>query len=955
MSHKEIAFYNELKGAMRGEVRTDAINRRVYSVDASIFELEPMAIAIPVDEDDLAVALRAAADHEVPVTARGAATGITGGCLGNGLVIDLSRYFNKIIEVNIEKEFVICQPGVVQDRLNEVLASHGYRLGPDTSTGNRATVGGMLANNSAGARSLLYGSMRDHILEATMLLEGATRILCGALTEEEYSSKLALEGREGHIYREVDKIIKGYAKEIDSNTPEIPRHVSGYNLKGLLHDPHHNLCQLIAGSEGTLGIVTQMKLHIVKKLRYTSLCLILVDDMIAALKTIPHLLTFHPISLEMIDSHILEAAKGSRTLPKGIGWLGSNAQAIFIAEFEGGSSEEAAEKAQKFSQAIRDIGSQQIVVTEKAAMATVWEVRKAGLGLLLSKRSYSRAIAFIEDISIGPENLAPFLAEFTQYLKTQGKSAGIYGHIGSGCMHIRPYIDLRDPKEMALMRKMMGDVAELVKKYKGAMSGEHGDGLIRSWLNESLFGKRLYEAFCGVKEAFDPSNLMNPGKIVHGKPPTQHLRTDPGVPMRSVKTFLDFSAEGGIELAADLCNGNGQCRKTEGVMCPSFQASGDEYDTTRARAQSLRALFHGKLPKDAWGGKEIHDVLDLCIECKGCKRECPSQVDMAKMKSEFLYTYQKKHGFSLRSRLFANVAKMNRLGSLWPSAYNFFAKAGTGTWIKKLLGITPERPLPNLAPQKFTSWFKTWEQQAQQDNSVTLFVDTYTEYHEPNIGIAACKVFAALGLHVEIISNACCGRPMISKGFLEEAKNAAQMLVERLLPQSTPIVVLEPSCASAIRDDFRGLLGNDNEALKKVSERCFTFEEFLATHIVNGILPIQLEKIEERILLHTHCHQKALVGSIPTLQVLRALPGTTVDEIPSGCCGLAGSFGYEAEHYDFSMKIGELKLFPDIRCTPETTPITASGTSCRAQILQGTSRKASHLAEILAQRLLPSL
>jgi Fe-S oxidoreductase/FAD/FMN-containing dehydrogenase len=814
----------------------------------------------------------------------------------------------------------------------------------------------MLANNSAGARSLIFGSMRDHIIEVKLALEGGENVFCGPLSDEAYKHKLHLDNREGYIYKQIDGILKNFAADIDKHTPQIPRHVSGYNVKGLLHDPHHNLSKLIAGSEGTLGIATEMKLRIVKNLRYTGLCLILIDDLIPALRHIPSLLNFHPIALEMIDNNILSMAYKSPAMPKNIEWADKDTKAIFIAEFEGATTAEVAEKLKNFANAAKDahVGYREIILTEKNAMATVWDVRKAGLGLLLSKRSYSRAIAFVEDISIAPENLADFLEEFTAYLKQQGKNAGIYGHIGSGCMHIRPYIDLRDPNEVKLIKQMMSDAAAIVQKYKGAMSGEHGDGLLRSWLNETMFGKNLYQAFCDVKATFDPNNLMNPGKIVHGKPVLENLRLNPSTPQIEVKTTLDFSEEGGFELAVDLCNGNGQCRKSEGVMCPSFQVTGDEYDSTRARAQSLRALIHGKFDKDQWGGKEINDILDLCIECKGCKRECPSQVDMAKMKSEFLYAYQTKHGFSLRNRLFANVASLNYFGSFWPAATNFIAGLKAGSFLKKWLGITDKRPLPELAPKTFTEWFASW-QQKPSDKTVVLFVDTYTQYNEPFIGKAACSIFAALGLHVEIVSDICCGRPMISKGFLTDAKKHAQKLVAKLLPWASkeiPIVLLEPSCASALKDDYKGVLGSHDEALRIVSKQSYSLEEFLCLYIKDGILPLNFVPKEKKVFLHTHCHQKALVGSQATLKVLHAIPGLHVEEIPSGCCGMAGSFGYEKEHYDFSMKIGELKLFPAVRQAGMDSTIVASGISCRTQILQGTEHRALHLAELLGSGLI---
>ncbi len=851
MQHTIYTLQKRLKEKISGEMRFDNINKKIYSIDASIYELEPLGIVIPRDEEDLFHILQIADEFKIPVTARGAATGITGACLGKGLIVDTSRYLNRILKIDIDGQYAVCQPGVVQDRLNEALSPHGYRLGPDTSTGNRATLGGMLANNSAGARSLVYGSMRDHIQEVKLALAGGDLFHCLPLEEEAFQAKLQLPTREGHIYRKTNQVLGQFAADIRAYTPDIPRHVSGYNLKGLLEDPSHNLSKLIAGSEGTLGIVTEMKVKISLKPRCTGLCLIAISTLIPALKHIPQMLSYHPLSLEMIDNRILTAA-AKTPLAKSTHWLDPDAQAIFIAEFEGANLNEVREKLHHFSQAMKKagFGYQVTLLTDQNEMQSVWDVRKAGLGLLLSKRSYSRAIAFIEDLSIAPERLAPFMQEFTEYLATQGKQAGIYGHIGSGCMHIRPYIDLRDPHEVILMRQMMVDVARLVKKYKGAMSGEHGDGLIRSWLNESFFGNALYQAFIEVKEAFDPHHRMNPGKIVRGPSPTENLRLSPETPVRKITTFLDFSEEGGIELAVDLCNGNGQCRKAEGVMCPSFQVSGDEYDTTRARAQALRNLIQGKIDLKSTGGKEIHGILDLCIECKGCKRECPSQVDMAKMKSEFLHAYQEQHGYLKRNRLFADLRHHNTRSSQAPQLFNFLANSSFGNLFKIWVVITTKRPLPELAHETFTVWFEK-QPQTHFKKTVILFVDTYTQYNEPSIGKAACTVLNALRYNVRLVSQECCGRPLLSKGFLTQAKEQAQKLVNALSQSSQlthPIIFLEPSCASAVRDDYQGLLGRQGEAYKTVRAYTYTLDEFLQNHLSDpSFKEISKRRISEEV------------------------------------------------------------------------------------------------------------
>lgn len=950
------SFFKTLKAEIKGNVYHDAITCSVYSVDASIYEVKPLGVVMPLDKDDLIKTLKLAAEHHIPVTPRGAATGITGSCLGKGLIIDTSKYLNKILEININEEYAICEPGVVQDRLNEALAPHGYRLGPDTSTGNRATLGGMLSNNSAGSRSLHYGRMIDHVKEVELALAGGEIFNFKAINDEEWSKKRQQDNREGTIYKEVFRILNTYREAIRKNFPKIPKQASGYNLDKLLTVPPLNISNLITGAEGTLGIATKIKVGIAKVPRFSGICILHLEEMIPAMRNISAMLAHRPHALEMIDAKILNSARNSPAVRTKLGWLVGDPEAVFIAEFEAGSKEALNIKLQEFSNAMQaiNVGYAHVILSDPQQIAMVWEVRKAGLGLLLSKRGYSRAIAFIEDISIAPDKLPDFLAEFCTYLKSIGKEAGIYGHIGSGCMHIRPYIDLRKQEEVERMQEIMHDVSDMVLKYQGAMSGEHGDGLVRSWLNEKMFGPEVYQAFKDLKAAFDPHHLMNPGKIVDGPPFTENLRLSPESKNQKISTFLDFSSEGGFELAADMCNGNAQCRKKESIMCPSFQASGEEYHTTRARAQTLRSIIHGKLPIEELTGDGLYDVLDLCLECKGCKKECPSQVDMAKMKSEILYQYQEKHGYTLRNRFFSSLHRLNRLTSPFATAFNYLASTRFMKAIFSWIGISPKRKIPSFAKERFSVWFEK-QKQTEKTKQVVLFNDTYTEFNEPQIGKAAYQVLSELGYQIILANHFCCGRPLISKGFLQEAKANAITTVAKLtelLRDDTLLVVLEPSCISAFKDDYKGLLGK-NESLEKLIAKTLSFDEFLQRHLQDGVLPLHFKGKKQDVWVHGHCHQKSLVGMIPTLEVLKGINGITVHEIDSGCCGMAGSFGYEKEHYEFSMKIGNLKLFPKVRAANKEDLIIASGMSCRGQIMDGTTRCAIHLAEAIASHLSP--
>lgn len=945
----------ELRKDIEGEVHFDTIHRHVYSVDASIFEIQPIGVVVPKTRKDLIRAVEIAKQHNVPVIARGAATGITGGCIGNALIIDTSKYLNRILDINYAEEYAICEPGVVQDRLNEALSEKGYRLGPDTSTGNRATLGGMVGNNAAGARSLLYGTMSKHVISAELILASAEALRFEQLTPQQTTEKCSLKNSEGHIYREIERIRNQYRHDIGRYFPKIPRRVSGYNLDALLDPSHLNVCELITGSEGTLGILSEIKVKISKRPRHLGLCIIHLNDMIVGMKSIETILQFHPISLEMIDDKIISMGRQSPAMRNKLSWLDGSPQAVFVVEFEGANIEEVTNKLSTFAKAMHDkgIGYSQMCLTDPAEMAAVWEVRKSGLGLLLSKRTYSRAIAFLEDLTVAPSQLADFMERFNRYLKSKGKEAGIYGHVGSGCMHIRPYINLRVSDDLRLMEQMMKDISQLLLEHGGALSGEHGDGLIRSWLNKKMFGPQIYQAFTELKAAFDPDNRMNPGKIVHGPPVTENLRLSPETKQIHIDTFLDFHNEGGLALAADLCNGNGMCRKSEKLMCPSFQASGDEFHTTRARAQALRDIINGRLPPEEFTGEGLHEVLDLCLECKGCKTECPSEVDMAKMKAEFLFHYHKKHGTSWRDWLFAHIGKINNSGSSSAFFFNFIGN----TWISKallsLFGITPKRSLPPLAKERFSTWFSKHVPKKSK-KQVVLFNDTFTEFNQPEIGIAAVKVLEALGYQVIVPKWHCCGRPAFSKGFLEYAKEQAKTLVNSILPyaeEGIEIIGLEPSCLLTIKDDFSSLLGHDNASVKTISTACITFDEFLCKHIQNGQLPLTFSNQPREIKVHGHCHQKAMIGTRPTLAILKAIPEANVKEIDSGCCGLAGSFGYEKEHYEFSMKIGELRLFPAVRATSKETIIVADGFSCRTQIHHGTARRAFHVAEVISMLL----
>ena len=931
-----MTFEDELRQVVKGDLLFDTISRTAYSVDASIYEVLPTGILQPKDSQDIVNAVKIAAKYKIPISARGAGTGIAGGALGTGLIIDHSRYMNAILNIDYENQTATVEPGIVQEHLNKALADKGYRLGPDTSTGNRATLGGMLGNNSAGARSLRYGEMVDNVLEVDLVLASGEIVHLGP--------------NEGAPFVQVlENIRDKYRHAIEKHFPKIPRRSSGYSLDQLLLPGPINPSKIIAGSEGSLGVATKIKVKIEKKPVHTGVCVIHFNNMLEGMDVIPYLLSFHPLALEVIDDKIIEMGRLSPTMKSKLGWLYGNPECVFVAEFEGNDKNEIEKELKRFQAALleKNIGYAHPILIDQKAIDDIWDVRKAGQELLLSKRSYSRALGFIEDVAVAPESLAAYMRDFLLCLKSHNKDAGIYGHAGPGCLHIRPYIDLRKEEDVKIMQLIMNEVADLTLKHGGAMSGEHGDGRVRSWLNKKMFGEDIYKAFLEIKYAFDPHDLMNPGKKVNGTEFLESLRLSPQTKIQQIPTFLDFSKEGGFELAADLCNGNGLCRKKESVMCPSFQASTNEYDTTRARAQALRAIINSRIPPEEFTNHSVHDVLDLCLQCKGCKKECPSEVDMAKMKTEQSFQYQEKHGYSLRSRLIGSASNLYTTASRFPSLFNFINENFLTKMILSWIGFTPHRTLPSMAKSKFSDWFKDLRQQPSE-KQVVLFNDTYTEYLYPQIGISAVTVLNKLGYQVICPIWTCCGRPQISKGILKEAKQKSQALVELLYPyakQGLPILTLEPSCFSAIIDDYFGLNGALDEKTQAVASKCLMIDQFLDQLIKKGELKLPSFDGKD-ILFHGHCHQKSLVGTQASINVLKSIPNCKVTDIPSGCCGMAGSFGYEKEHYEFSMKIGELKLLPAVR-KANNAWIVADGISCREQISHGSQKTAIHLIELV--------
>jgi FAD/FMN-containing dehydrogenase/Fe-S oxidoreductase len=952
--HSDIAA--ELTKRLEGDVHFDRTSRLLYSTDASMYQIEPIGVVVPRHKGDVQAVIEVANRFNVPVLPRGGGTSLAGQTVGHAIVLDFSKYMQNVLEVNQEELWCRVQPGLVQDELNAHVRPMGLQFGPDTSTSNRATIGGMIGNNSAGAHSLTYGKTLDHVLDLTVLLSDGSEVVLKDLSPESLENKRRADSPEGRIYREVARLAQEHRSEILARYPKIMRRVSGYNLDEFTKSQPFNLSRILVGSEGTLGIVVEARMRLVPKPKWTALDVIHFEDDIEALEASQAILETGPYALESTDKMILNLARGNIEQSRKLGFVQGDPDSLLMVEYAGDTADAVKQQVYQLEELrkARRIGYAASLAFKPEEVKAIWGVRKAGLGLLLGTKGDKKPIAFVEDTAVEPAKLPQFIKRFREIITRHDAIAGYYGHCSVGCMHIRPLINLKQPSEVKKMVSIADEISDLVLEFNGAMSGEHGDGLARSHFNKKLFGPVLYEAFCQVKRAFDPKNLMNPGKIVDSPPMTESLRISPAYETWQPQTTLDFNGQGGFARAVEMCSGMGECRKKlDGTMCPSYMGTLDEEHSTRGRANALRVVLSGKVPQENFTSKRLYEVMDLCLECKACKAECPSNVDMAKLKYEFLDHYHRANGLPLRNRLFGGIERLNRIGSQFAPLSNWIVGSGLNRWfMEKLTGIDRRRPLPRFAGVTFEDWFAEHHAEGRGDKGeVILFHDTFNNFTTPNVAICATRLLERLGYQVRLVNKRCCGRPMISKGMLGEAKNNAAWNVDQLagyVENGVPIVGLEPSCLLTLRDEYPEFL-RTNDA-KRVSESSFLLEEFLQRQINAGQLRLPSSNGNRKVLLHGHCHQKALVGTAPTTAVLKSA-GFDVSEVDSGCCGMAGSFGFEKEHYDLSVKIGNRRLAPAVKAAASDVEIVAPGISCRQQIEHLTGRKAKHPAEVLWESL----
>lgn len=967
-----------LRQQLHGELYFDELLRRLYATDGSIYRELPLAVAYPKDAGDIKKLLAFAREHGSSLIPRTAGTSLGGQCVGSGIVVDVSKHMNRILEVNAEEGWVRLQPGVIRDELNAHLKGYGLFFGPNTSTASRAMIGGMLGNNSCGTTSIRYGATRDHVLEVKAVLSDGSEAVFGPLSTDAFRDKCAENGLEGALYRQINEALSRPERQAAIREhfpkPEIHRRNTGYAVDVLLgaspftaSGPDFNFSKMLAGSEGTLAISTEIRIHVsplppaeeaLVCAHFTSLQ----ESLEATLVAMRH----QPYACELMDKFIMDCTRENRQQQRNRFFLQGDPAAILIIELRDDTREGVTGRAEALIASLQDAGfGYAFPIIYPPDTRRVMALRAAGFGVLSNVKGDRKPLEFVEDTAVALADLPAYIGEFQDMMAQYGQQAVYYAHAGAGELHTRPSVNLKSPEGVRELRAIAEASARLVKKYRGSLSGEHGDGRVRGEFIPLVLGEDNYQLFREIKQSWDPHGLFNPGKITDTPPMDTSLRYLIGPQGPAAATVFDFSHVGGILRAAEKCNGSGDCRKlahvSGGVMCPSYMATRNEKDTTRGRANALRDFLTYGTKANRFDYTELYEVMDLCLSCKGCASECPSNVDMATLKAEFLHHYYQANGIPLRARVFGNIGRLNALGMRLPSVSNFFFTNPLLSGLaKRFLGVAPQRSLPLLSPTTLRGWYArnraTLLPGAPQGRQVWFFCDEFTNYNDTVAGIAAIRLLSGLGYEVLMADHGESGRAYLSKGLLPQAQRLARQNVacfEGRVGEEAPLVGVEPSAILSFRDEYPRLVAPEQrEAAQRLAKNALMLEEFLAREAEAGRVSAErFTKTPRRILLHGHCHQKALASVDSSAFVLSLPENYQVEVIPSGCCGMAGSFGYEAEHYELSMQVGELVLFPAVRAAPADTAVAAPGTSCRHQIKDGTGRKALHPAEVLWEAL----
>lgn len=964
----------ELQNKIQGELFTDTLHRIIYSTDASGYREEPLGVVYPKDSEDIRIIVSFAIQNHLNLIPRAGGTSLAGQVVGKGLVVDISKHMNRILEIRPEESWIRIQPGVILDELNLFCKPYGLFFGPETSTSNRCCLGGMVGNNSCGSHSLVYGSTRDHLLEAKVVLSDGSEVTLKGLNRTEIEEKQKDCSLEGKIYKQLIDLLSNQEnqKEIIDNYPDISlrRRNSGYAIDELLRcnyfdqtcDEPFNLCKLLAGSEGTLAFVTELKLHLVplppvEKAVICVHCSTLEESFEANLVALKH----HPVAIELMDNNILELSKQNISQNKNRFFIQGDPAAILIIELAEDSTEAVDRKADEIEADLRKhhYGYHYPRIYGKD-ISRVWNLRKAGLGLLSGMPGSAKPVSVIEDTAVAPYRLPAYIADLKKVLEHYNLSCVYHAHISTGELHLRPVLNLKEKKDRELFRMIATETAKLVKKHKGSLSGEHGDGRLRGEFIPLLLGDQVYGLLKDVKNIWDPSHIFNMGKIVDTPPMDVGLRYEKKE--LNVPTYFNYSHQKGWLCAIEQCNGAGDCRKSDlfgGTMCPTYRATRNEKNTTRARANVLRELLTHPKTEHVFKQPEILEVLDTCVSCKACKSECPSNIDMARFKAEYLQHYYDVSHVPLRSFLIANLIKIQKMGMVIPWLYNGIVSVRlTSSLLKGMLRFAPERSIPKLYKMTLRNWLlRHSDANVPTKGTVYLFADEFTNYMDVEIGIRFIELLRKLGYSVLIPEHVESGRTEISKGMLKKAKVIAEKnvtLLQGLITEDTPLIGIEPSCILSFRDEYPDLVSEHMKvSAAKLAVNSLLYDEFIVREIKKGnIIRSQFTEASLKIMLHGHCHQKSLASIEPSKEMLSLPVNYVVEVIPSGCCGMAGAFGYEKEHYQLSMQIGEQVLFPAIRQTGDEVCISAPGTSCRQQIADGTGRKALHPIEVLYNALI---
>ena len=964
----------QLAKKLQGDLFTDTTIRTLYATDASAYREMPLAVAIPKTKEDIFQLIQFAGQHQTSLIPRTAGTSLAGQVVGNGIVVDVSKHFTKIIELNKEEKWVRVQPGVIRDELNLFLKPHGLYFGPETSTANRAMIGGMVGNNSCGSNSVIYKSTREHLLEVTAFLSDGSEVVFKTLNPDAFHAKCEQQNLEGTVYKNIRSILGNYDNQVEIRKQfpkqSIERRNTGYAIDLLLDTApftagkeDFNFCKLIAGSEGTLAFMTEIKLNVVPlPPKESGLLCVHFNTINEALRANLIGLKYKPSASELIDHYILECTKNNIEQQKNRFFVQGDPGAILVIEYARDTKEEIEAICKQVETEMRAANlGYHFPLLFGADTKKIWTLRKAGLGLLGNLPGDEKAVPVIEDTAVDVNDLPAYIAEFNEVLKKRGLYSVHYAHAGSGELHLRPIINLKTEEGNQLFRTIAEDVATLVKKYDGSLSGEHGDGRLRGEFIEQMIGPKNYQLLKEIKNTWDPHHIFNPNKIVDTPSMNSMLRYVPGQQTPEFKTVFRFHDQDILQ-HAEQCNGSGDCRKTHlsgGTMCPSFMATRNEKDTTRARANILREFLTNSNKLNRYDHQEIYEVMDLCLSCKGCKSECPSNVDVAKLKAEYLQHYYDANGVPMRSKMIANFTGGAKLASIAPTLSNFFMNnAVTGTLMKKMIGFAPKRSIPEFSKQTLQSWFQQHQSKFAKPTGrkVYLFCDEFSNYNDAEIGKTAVLLLEQLGYEVEIPEHLESARTWLSKGLVRKAKEIANQNIEllrKVINEQTPLLGIEPSAILTFRDEYPDLATDENlAAAQSLAKQAMMIDEFLEKEMQKGnIRKEQFTDEKQSIQLHGHCQQKAVGSLNASVSVLSFPENYKVEVIPSGCCGMAGSFGYEAEHYELSMQIGEMVLFPAVRNQSAEVLVAAPGTSCRHQIKDGTGKQALHPVEILYKAL----